>query len=95
MFGGKSLTVDMGAYEYYVNQLQTDDAAGTVTLTWSSLGNRSYSVFYSDDLVAWHLADENVLSDGYATTSWIDDGSKTGTPLSAAVRRFFRVVENP
>ncbi len=95
MYGGKSLTVDMGACEYYVNQLQTDDVAGTVTLTWSSLGNKSYSIFYSDDLVAWRLADENVLSDGYATTSWIDDGSKTGTPLSAAVRRFFRVVENP
>jgi len=29
------------------------------------------------------------------TTSWTDDGSKTGVPPSLAPRRFYRILENP
>jgi hypothetical protein len=95
MFGGKSLTVDMGAYEYYIIQLNIGPGGNETILTWSSLASKSYSVFYSEDLLTWHLADGNVPSSGDETTSWVDDGSKTTLPLSLVSRRFYRVLENP
>ena len=98
MFGGKSLTMDMGAYEYYINDVRFGPGFDKMALTWtSSLWriNTTYSIFYSDDLVAWHLADGSVPTAGFETTSWIDDGSKTGVPPSLAPRRFYRILENP
>ncbi len=95
MFGGKSLTVDMGAYEYYINTIELGPAAHHATLKWSSRAEASYSVFYSDDLLAWHLAATNLPSAGNATTAWTDDGSLTGgVPPSLAPRRFYRILEN-
>jgi hypothetical protein len=85
---------DVGAYEYYINDVSLDPA-GPATLTWSSWAQRSYSIFHSEDLVTWHLADGNVPSAGYMTTSWTDDGSLTGIPPSLVPRRFYRVLENP
>ncbi len=49
----------------------------------------------SDDLLAWHLAEERVSSAGNQTTFWTDDGSLTGVPPSLAPLRFYRVLENP
>jgi hypothetical protein len=95
MYGGKNFTVDMGAYEYHINRLKAGPGAGETTVTWSSLGDRSYSIFYSDDLLTWHLADDGVFSAGYTTTSWIDDGSKTGVPPFLVPRRFYRILQNP
>ncbi len=95
MFGGRGLTVDMGAYEYYINELQMGPGPNQTILTWSSLADKTYSIFYADDLFTWHLADEDVLSAGNMTTSWTDDGSKTGVAPSLAPRRFYRIVENP
>ena len=95
MYGGKSRTVDMGAYEYYINELEPGPGAEEATLTWSSLGDRSYSILYSEDLLTWHLAIESFPSAGYQTTSWIDDGSKTGVRPWLAPRRFYRILENP
>jgi len=95
MYGGKSLTVDMGAYEYYLNELEPGPAVDETTLTWSSLSDTSYSIFYSDVLLTWHLADPNLPSAGNMTTSWTDDGSKTGIPPSLAPRRFYRILGNP
>ncbi len=80
VFGGKSLTVDMGAYEYYINDLHPGPGADEATLTWSSWHRRTYSIFYSDDLLTWHLADGGVASGGYETTSWIDDCSAIARP---------------
>jgi len=95
MFGGKSLTVDMGPYEYYINDLKPGPTPDQTTLTWSSLSERSYSIFWCDDLLTWHLADGAILSAGDMTTSWVDDGSKTGIPPFLAPRRFYRILENP
>ncbi len=94
MYGGKSLNMDMGAYEYYINELRFGPGADA-TLTWSSLFGSSYSIFYSDDLLTWHLADGNVPSMGFETTSWTDEGSRTRIPSSLASRRFHRILENP
>jgi len=95
MYGGKSPTADMGAYESYINELKPGPGAEGTTLTWSSLAGKSYSVFHSDDLLTWHLADGAVLPVGNTTTSWIDDGSKTGVAPLLVPRRFYRIMENP
>lgn len=97
LYGGRSATVDMGAYEYYINELSPGPGEGEITVTWSSLGwtGTGYSVFYSDDLFTWQLADDSVPTAGHKTTSWIDDGTLTGVAPSLAPRRFYRVLENP
>ncbi len=94
MFGGKSLTVDMGAYEFYINALSPGPEPHLTTFTWSSLADKSYSIFYTDDLLTWHLAIEDFLSAGDTTTSWIDDGSLTGIAPQLVPRRFYRTLEN-
>ncbi len=95
MFGGRRLTVDIGAYEYYINELHQGPTPHETTLTWSSLADRTYSIFYSEGLITWYLADEAVLSAGDTTTSWVDDGTLTGIAPSLAPRRFYRILENP
>jgi hypothetical protein len=94
-YGGRSPTVDMGAYEYYINEVEPGPGADESALTWSSLGDKTYSIFYTRDLLTWHLADDRVPSAGNMTTSWIDDGTLTGIPPSLAPRRFYRILENP
>jgi len=98
LYGGRTATVDMGAYEYYINEASLGPGEGQITLTWSSRGwpgTRTYSIFYSDDLAIWRLADDSVPSFGNQTTFWTDDGSLTGLPPSLAPRRFYRLLENP
>jgi hypothetical protein len=94
-YGGKSLTVDMGAYEFYINNLTRGPNPDQTTFIWSSLADKTYSIFYTDDLLTWHLAVENFPSSGNQTTSWTDDGSLTGLPPLLAPRRFYRLLENP
>ncbi|MDP2895255.1 MAG: right-handed parallel beta-helix repeat-containing protein, partial [bacterium] len=74
MFGGKSFTVDMGAYEFYINKLEPVPGTNEAIFTWSSLEDRTYSVFYTDDLFTWHTAIAAFPSSGNQTTSWLDDG---------------------
>jgi hypothetical protein len=93
MFGGKSLTVDMGAYEFYVNRIEP--IPGMAVLTWSSVEAKTYSIFYTDDLFTWHLAIDNFPSFGNTTTSWLDDGTLTGVPPSLVPKRFYRLLEKP
>jgi hypothetical protein len=97
MYGGRSerRRPDMGAYEYYINRVSHGPLPGETTLTWSCTVNETYSVFYSDDLLTWHVAADSV-GPGYheVVLSWTDDGSNTGVPPSLAPRRFYRVLEN-
>ncbi len=95
MFGGKSLRVDMGAYEFYINDLTRGPNPDQTTFTWSSLAAKTYSIFYTDDLLTWRLAVESFPSSGNQTTFWIDDGFLTGLPPSLVPRRFYRILENP
>jgi hypothetical protein len=94
MFGGKSVTVDMGAYEFYINDLTRGPDPDQTTFTWSSLSDKTYSIFYSSDLLSWHLAIATFPSSGNTTTSWTDDGSLTGLPPSLVPGRFYRILEN-
>ncbi len=95
MFGGNSLTVDMGAYEYYINDLTRGPNPEQTTFTWSSLADKTYSIFYTSDVLTWHLSIASFASSGDSTTSWIDDGSLTGMAPSRVPRRFYRILENP
>jgi len=95
MFGGMRLTVDMGAYEFYINKLEPVPGTHEAIFTWSSLSNKTYSIFYTDDLFTWHTAIDNFPSSGNTTTSWLDDGSLTGVPPLLAPKRFYRLLENP
>ncbi len=95
MYGGKSLTVDMGAYEYYINEVHTGPGPSETTLTWSSIAGSTYVILYSEDLLIWILAQAGVPSAGNQTTSWTDDGTFTVVPPCLAPRRFYRVLENP
>jgi len=95
MFGGKSLTVDMGAYEFYINKLEPTPGTNEAIFTWSSLEGKTYSILYTDALFNWHTAIANFPSSGNQTTFWTDDGSLTGVPPLLAPRRFYRLLENP
>jgi hypothetical protein len=95
MYGGKSLTVDMGAYEFYINNLEPIPGTNEAVFTWSSLEGKTYSIFYTDDLFNWHTAIDNFPSSGNQTTSWTDDGTLTGIPPLLAPKRFYRLLENP
>ncbi len=95
MYGGKSLTVDMGAYEYYINEVHAGPSPSETTLTWSSIAGSTYVILYSNDLLIWILAEAGIASAGSETTSWTDDGTFTVVPPSLAPCRFYRVLENP
>jgi hypothetical protein len=95
MFGGKGITVDMGAYEFYINKLDPVPGTNEAVFTWSCLADKTYSIFYTDDLFNWHTAIADFPSSGNETTSWLDDGSLTGIPPSLAPKRFYRLLENP
>ena len=94
-YGGITSQIDMGAYEYYINEVSLGPGEGETTLTWSSRSGKTYSIFYSRDLLIWHVAVADFPSTGSMTTSWTDDGSKTGVPPSLVPRRFYRILENP
>jgi hypothetical protein len=85
----------MGAYEFYINDLTRGPTPDQTTFTWSSLSDKTYSIFYTDDLLTWHLAIASFPSSGNQTTSWIDDGSTTAIPPSLVPRRFYRTIEKP
>jgi hypothetical protein len=94
MNGGKSQTVDMGAWEYYVNAVSRADG-GDFAVTWSLPEGKTYSIFYTDEVFNWHLATDSFSSSGDTTTVWVDDGSLTGIASSLAPCRFYRLLENP
>jgi hypothetical protein len=90
MYGGKGLTADIGASEYYINTLSAD-SNGDGVLTWSSLAGKTYRVERSSDLLTWETAAETVPSLSDTTTTWTDT---TSPFLSPAIRtRYYRTVE--
>ncbi len=96
MFGGKTLTADIGAYERWVAGLQPGPGETDATLTWSSLPGKSYSILWSDDLLTWNVAEPALPgSETDMTTHWIDDGSLTGVAPFLVPRRFYRILDNP
>ena len=91
MFGGKSLTVDMGAHEYYINEIELD-AESNITMTWSSLTGKTYAVYFSSDMMAWQLAAASVPSAGDTVTTWLDPTAPLVSPEVHG--RYYRILEN-
>jgi len=89
------LAPDMGAYEVVLAKLERGPGGGRVELTWAWWPGATWTVLYSDDLLTWRVADDNAPFRPLDTISWIDDGSKTGTPPWLVPRRFYRVLQNP
>jgi hypothetical protein len=78
------------------NILDSDDEG--VRITWQSSDERSYTLYYTDALSSF--TGWNPLSTFTGTGSlmeWLDDGSETGTPPTAAsvLKRFYRLREEP
>jgi hypothetical protein len=95
LHGGTSLAVDLGVYELWGSTCATGLGPSQVTLTWGSFAGKTYRILYSHDLLTWRVALEQVPSAGNLTTSWIDDGQRTGTPPDQVPCRFYRWLENP
>ncbi|MDP2898355.1 MAG: right-handed parallel beta-helix repeat-containing protein [bacterium] len=92
MYGGNSLTVDMGAYEFHIWPPTENSQSGEITLKWSSLAGKSYWVYHSGDMVSWDILTGNVPSAGDTVTTWIDS---MGPALPPGVRiRYYKVMEN-
>jgi len=95
-FGGTALVPDIGAHEFSIVTLQLGDAPSDAKLTWSSVAEATFDVYWSYDLATWYPAALGVASAGDTTTSWVDDGTG-GTLFSPWLvrQRFYRLVELP
>lgn len=90
LFGGRSQTVDMGAYEFWLAEVRLEQHSPVQpAVVWASSPGRAYTVLYSTDLLSWQVAAENVASGG-ATTAWFDP---IGWPPPVPVR-FYRITQN-
>lgn len=89
LYGGKNLTVDMGPYEYYINEIRLGTDGSTI-LTWSSLSGKTYAIYLSSDMMTWHLAAGDVPAVGDTVTSWRDDTSDAHS--SSVRRRYYRII---
>ena len=93
MFGGKSRTVDMGAYEFHIWPPSRNPQTGGVTLKWSSQAGKTYSVYRSSDTSTWDVLADDVTSAGNTVTTWIDPA---GSVLPPGVQsRYYKVAETP
>lgn len=88
--GGRALRADMGAYEHRVPPPVVDAVVGEFGLKWSSTPGKTYSIFFSDDLATWQLADENVPASTRDVTIWLDP---IGWPPTVPAR-FYRITQN-
>jgi hypothetical protein len=89
MFGEEEVRADTGAYEYKAKTPPLCPLRNDLRLIGPSDPGKNRSVFYSLDLMAWHLADDNVPS-AVASPLFARHGKQTHELLgpSAFHRRF-------
>ncbi len=87
-YGTSSKRVDMGAFEYgsfafkiFRASKAVGDKAG---LSWTSRPGDTYTIWSSSDLVRCEWVEEQTISSGGATSSWID-------PATTGRAKFYRV----
>ena len=78
------------AFDRYAWSTTRNSTTGFYEIRFSTLSQRVYQVFWSDDLAAWHPGSAVVSGDG-AMKLWIDDGTITGTVPNVTAKRFYRV----
>jgi hypothetical protein len=87
-YGGKSLTVDMGAYEYgsfpfrVVGVLSDEDAK--TQLIWNSRSGEVYRIWSCDDLSTAQWVEEATVQSNGSSASWLD-ADATGS------KKFYRI----
>ncbi len=69
----------------------TPAGAGAVQLRFPVVADRHYRVLYSSDLASWTEAASFDILTGNPDFLWVDDGSLTGSPPSAAARRYYQI----
>ena len=74
--------------EFAITSISYDQASEQVTLTWTSSPNRTYAVFFSDDLNFDTDVDDSVVSAGDTTSLTFSN------PAPGARQVFFRISEN-
>ena len=88
-----NITFEIGSSSklpFQIESISLDEATNMITLSWKSKTGRSYSLFYSTDLVTFDFeVDDNIPSGGDITTVTYPNPDP-GNP-----KLFFRVVENP
>ncbi len=68
------------------------DSKRNLTLTWSSLPGRTYTVYRSSDMVTWEPVADDIASTDDAATRWTD---VTRPLLSPEVRRgYYKISES-
>ncbi len=92
MYGGKSPTVDMGAYEFHIWPPTVASETGNPTLKWSTLADKTYSIYHSSDMLTWELLEGAVASMGDTITTWTDP--TPGFSTGEIRRRYYKVLEN-
>ncbi|NBB80136.1 MAG: hypothetical protein GVY36_11940 [Verrucomicrobia bacterium] len=69
--------------------------AQDVTVQFQTIEDRTYTVYYSHNLIDWDVAQSGIVGTG-SLIQWTDDGSQTGTHPATESRRFYRIqVELP
>jgi hypothetical protein len=86
--GGKSLTVDMGAYEYGSWPFRITHAlmqpTGRILLTWASRPGDQYAIWSRTDLTSGAWTQKQTVPSAGNSTSWTD-------PTPGGSRKFYRV----
>jgi hypothetical protein len=65
-------------------------AAQDTTLQFQTIEDRSYTVYYSHNLIGWDIAESGIQGTG-GLMQWTDDGSQTETHPANEPRRFYRI----
>jgi hypothetical protein len=82
------------AFDRYGWTHTRNSGTGFYEVTFPTLPQRGYQVWWSDHLPSWNPATGVIPGDG-ATKLWIDDGTVTGSVPGATTARFYRVnVQN-
>jgi hypothetical protein len=79
-----------GTTQRYAWTTTKNPSTDNIDVSFPTLPQRTYQVFWSSDLSSWNPASIVVNGDG-TTKVWTDDGTSTGTLPSANWQRFYRV----
>jgi len=83
-----------GGSDRYPWTTTRNPSSPNVDVTFPTLPQRSYRVFYSETLLTWFPASGIITGDG-TTKVWTDDGGVTGTAPSVSPKRFYKVEVLP
>ncbi len=83
-----------GGSDRYPWTTTRNPSSPNVDVTFPTLPQRSYRVFYSETLLTWFPASGIITGDG-TTKVWTDDGAVTGAAPGASPKRFYKVEVLP